>query len=128
MSTTHGGVNNNQYFNNKPDFHCLPFQVNHYMKNIDVGTYVEFTLADNLCYFGRVTTTMMSAAGEHQLKINQFVDLETLNWMLIDEVDIPPLRNRYIDVAGELVQTTHFLTVDSSAVTRIFLCSRRMMW
>ena len=98
------------------------------MTNIDVSTYVEFAVADSLCYFGRVTTTMMSVTGEHQLKINQFVDLEALNWMLIDEVDIPPLQNRYIDVAGELVHTTHFLTVDSSAVTRIVLCSRRMMW
>ena len=108
MSTTHGGVNNDHYFNSEPDFHCLPFQVKHYMKNIDVGTYVEFTLADNLCYFGRVTTTMMSATGEHQMKINQVVDLEALNRMLIDEVDIPPLQNMYIDIAGSLFRPLMF--------------------
>ena len=93
---------------------------------IDVGSYVEFSILDNIHCFGRVTRTTISPIIRMELTINQFVDLEKINEMVPDEDNVPHIRNRYVDVEGELVQTNHFLrNVAREAVTKIIFVFKK---
>ena len=95
------------------------------MAYVDVGSYVEFiSSVDSRCY-GRVTSSRMGTNNSSMLMINQFVELEKINAMLMNDENIPALRNRYVDVIAKLAQTNHFLEVNSAAVTKIIFVFKK---
>ena len=54
------------------------------------------------------------------------MELEKINGIFQDEDKIPHIRNRYVDVEGELVQTDHFLrNVAREAVTKIIFVFKK---
>ena len=116
---------NHDNFHREPDLNCPPFQVNHYMAYVNIGSYVEFISSVNLRCYGRVTSSRMGTNNSPILMIDQFVELEKINAMLMNDENIPTLRNQYVDVTAELVQTNHVVEVNSAPFTNIIFVFKK---
>ena len=108
------------------DFTCPPLWVQHYKAYVDVGSLVEFILDTNTMCFGRVTSTEVCNNNVYMLDIHQFVNIDNINEILIDELNsVAQTQNHYMDVSCELVQTHHFVRVQSTLVNDIIFVSKK---
>ena len=106
----------------EPNFCCPPFIVKTYQSYIDIGTYVQFTAANNSACYGRVYSTSF-INGEVTLAINQFFEVEKYNEIVEEELKIPPIWNKYIDVV-KLVQTSQLITQTADQIQGIIFVFR----